>query len=266
MQATRVGAADGYPHEILDPRDLKFCRNQGDLHWSAEDDPFAWRDRLPVARVGWAEIWIIGGGLLVLSALLWWFVWPAAAIPLVLAAFVLYFFRNPPRSIPTEPGTVVSPADGRVFSIREVDHDDYLGGPAVVIDIFLSVFNVHLNRVPMECQVMGLTYRRGKFLNALRPEAAQENESLEVRLETTSGPVRALRVRQITGAIARRIVCWVRPGEHLPSGAQFGMIKLGSRTELTLPKQEGLQLRVRQGEKVRAGATVMAQYTGDMRL
>ena len=181
----------------------------------------------------------------------------------MLAAFVVYFFRNPPRTIPTQPGVVVSPADGQVFSIREVDHDDYLGGPAVVIDIFLSVFNVHLNRVPMECRVIGLTYRRGKFLNALRPEAARENESLEVRLETTAGPVRALRVRQIAGAIARRIVCWVRPGEHLPRGGQFGMIKLGSRTELTIPRETGLEIRVRQGQKVQAGTTVMAQYTGD---
>ena len=263
MRQTRRGRSRHYPHEILDPRDLKFCRNQGDICWREEDDPFAWRDRLPVARVGWAEIMIIGGGLLVLAALAGGYIWPVALIPLVLAAFVVYFFRNPPRSIPDEPGVVVSPADGRVFSIREVDHDDYLGGPAVVIDIFLSVFNVHLNRVPMECRVMGLTYRRGKFLNALRPEAAQENESLEVRLETTSEPVRALRVRQITGAIARRIVCWVRPGEHLPSGGQFGMIKLGSRTELTLPQKKGLEIRVRQGQKVRAGATIMAQYTGD---
>ncbi|MHB8969693.1 MAG: phosphatidylserine decarboxylase family protein [Pirellulaceae bacterium] len=263
MQQTRVGQADNYPHEILDSRDLKFCRNQGDVCWRVEDDPFAWRDHLPVARVGLAEIVIIGGGFVAVSALLGWFYWPASLISLVLAAFVIYFFRNPPRSIPEEPGAVVSPADGRVFSIREVDYDDYLGGPAVVIDIFLSVFNVHLNRVPMKCRIMGLTYRRGKFLNALRPEAAQENESLEVRLETTSEPVRALRVRQITGAIARRIVCWVRPGELLPSGGQFGMIKLGSRTELTLPKQEGLVIHVRQGQKVRAGATLMAQYTGD---
>ena len=215
-----------YPHEILDPRDLKFYRNQGDIAWRDEDDPFAWRGRLGVARVGWAEIVLLGGTLLILTALALWLFWPMAFIPLVLAVFVVYFFRNPRRVVPTRPGVVVSPADGQVFSIREVDHDEFLGGPAVVMDIFLSVFNVHLNRVPMECRVIGLTYRRGKFLNALRAEAARENESLELRLETTAGTVRALRVRQIAGAIARRIVCWVRPGEHLPSGGQFGMIKL----------------------------------------
>jgi phosphatidylserine decarboxylase len=94
--------------------------------------------------------------------------------------------------------------------------------------------------------------------------AAQENESLELRLETTEGPVRALRVRQIAGAIARRIVCWVRPGEHLSRGAQFGMIKFGSRTELTFPREPGLEILVRLGQKVAAGTTIMAQYTGDV--
>ncbi|MHB8861098.1 MAG: phosphatidylserine decarboxylase family protein [Pirellulaceae bacterium] len=261
MQQLRRGqAGDNYPHEILDPRDLKFYRNQGELHWRAEDDPFAWRDRLPVARVGWAEIWIIAGGLVAFSALVAWFYWPGGLALLVLAAFLVCFFRNPRRSIPQDPGVVVSPADGRVFSIREVDYDDYLAGPAVVIDIFLSVFDVHLNRLPMEARVMGVSYRRGKFLNALRPEAARENESLEIRLQTTGDPVRALRVRQITGAIARRIVCWVRPGEHLPIGALFGMIKLGSRTELTFPLEEGMEIRVQKGQKVCAGTTVMAQY------
>lgn len=261
MAELRRGSDIGYPHAILDPRDLKFCRNQGDLGWDAGDDPFAWRDRLPVARVGLAEITILGGGFLILAALCLWLFWPLAVVPLVLAGFVVYFFRNPRRDVPAQPGAVVSPADGRIFSIRDVDHDDYLGGPAVVIDIFLSVFNVHLNRVPMECRIMGLTYRPGKFLNALRPEAAQQNASLEVRLATTSQPVRAFRVRQITGAIARRIVCWVKPGEDLPRGGQFGMIKLGSRTELTLPREAGMEVCVRVGQNVRAGVTVMVQYS-----
>ncbi len=261
MAELRRGSDAGYPHAILDPRDLKFCRNQGELHWEAADDPFAWRDRLPVARVGLAEITILGGGLLALAAVCLWLFWPLALVAGIFGGFVLYFFRNPRRVVPSQAGAVVSPADGRIFSIRDVDHDDYLGGPAVVIDIFLSVFNVHLNRVPMECRIMGLTYRPGKFLNALRPEAAQQNASLEVRLETTSQPVRAFRVRQITGAIARRIVCWVKPGEVLPRGGQFGMIKLGSRTELTLPREEGMEVCVRVGQNVRAGATVMAQYS-----
>jgi phosphatidylserine decarboxylase len=130
----------------------------------------------------------------------------------------------------------------------------------VIIDIFLSVFDVHINRAPIPCRVVGIRYQPGKFLNALRPEAAQENESLELRLEGTDPPHRALRVRQITGAIARRIVCWARPGDDLPKGSQFGMIKLGSRTELALPKEAGLVICVQKGQKVRAGATVMAHF------
>ncbi len=264
MRQARLGTGGTYPHEILDPRDLKFYRNQGDLAWREEDDPFAWRGRLGFVRVGWAEIMILGGALLAVVAIACWLYWPVAVVPLVLIGFVLFFFRDPPRSVPAEPGVVVAPADGQVYSIREVDHDEFVGGPAVVFDIFLSVFNVHINRVPMQCRVVGLTYRPGKFLNALRARAAQENEALEVRLETTVGPLRALRVRQIAGAIARRIVCWVRPGEHLPNGGQFGMIKLGSRTELTLPREPGLEIQVRVGQKVQAGTTIMARYTGDV--
>jgi phosphatidylserine decarboxylase len=263
MRQCRRGSHGSYPHEILDPRDLKFHRNQGDYYWEDADDPFAWRDRLPVARAGLAEIILIGGGFLALTALLAWLFWPLAIVPLAMALFVIAFFRDPQRRVPQEAGLVVSPADGTVFSIRELDHDDSLGGPAVVIDIFLSVLNVHINRVPVPCRVLGIQYRPGKFLNALRPEAARENESLELQLESAVAPYRTLRVRQITGAIARRIVCWARPGDHLPRGGQFGMIKLGSRTELTLPREEGLEICVGKGDKVRAGTTVMARYAHD---
>ncbi len=263
MRHCRRGGRGNYPHEILDPRDLKFYRNQGDLEWEAADDPFGWRDKLPVVRAGLAEIVIIGGGLMTLAALLFWLYWPLALIPLVLGLFTVAFFRDPKRAVPKEPGLVVSPADGTVFSIREVEQDELLGGPVVVIDIFLSVFNVHINRAPIACRVLGISYRPGKFLNALRPEAARENESLEIRVEATLAPHRVMRVRQITGAIARRIVCWKRPGDHLPRGGQFGMIKLGSRTELTLPKEKALEIRVVKGQKVRAGLTVMAHYVND---
>jgi phosphatidylserine decarboxylase len=263
LRSTRQGVGGTYPHDILDPRDLKFHRNLGDLHWPAAADPFAWRERLPIARVGWAEILLLGGGLALVAGALAAVCWPLALVPAAAALFVVYFFRHPPRRVPEAAGLVLAPADGRVFAIREVEHDEFVGGPAVVIDIFLSVFNVHLNRVPMGCRILGLTYRPGKFLNALRPRAAQENEALEVRLETTSPPIRGLRVRQIAGAIARRIVCWVRPGEHLPAGGPFGMIKLGSRTEITFPREPGLALQVRCGDRVRAGTTILARYAGD---
>lgn len=260
MRACRQGEATDYPIPILDPRDLKYYQNQGNLSWTDADDPFTWRDHLPFVRVGLGELVICSTILGLAIVGLAWVYWPLALVPAALLAEVVWFFRDPKRSVPADPGAVVAPADGRVFSIREVDNDDYVGGPAVVIDIFLSIFNVHINRAPVAGVVHSLQYRPGKFLNALRPEAARENECLELRLEPTELPHRPIRVRQITGAIARRIVCWIRPGEPLPRGGQFGMIKLGSRTELTLPKLEGMELTVRVGTKVRAGTTVVARY------
>ena len=107
---------------------------------------------------------------------------------------------------------------------------------------------------------MGLRYRTGKFLNALRPESARENEQLAIRLQGLAEPHRRMIVRQIAGAIARRIVCWLKPGDDLTAGERVGMIKLGSRTELVLPREPGLEVRVRIGDKVRAGNTVLARY------
>ena len=147
---------------------------------------------------------------------------------------------------------VVSPADGKVVQIEEIEYDEYIGGPALLIGIFLSVFNVHINRVPVAARVIGLTYRKGKFLNAMLPESARENERLTIRIEENAAPHRRMIVRQIAGLIARRIVCWVKPGDELAAGEQFGMIKLGSRTELVVPREAGCTLR-QVGEMVKAG-------------
>lgn len=260
MRSLRHGDAQGCPHEVLDPRDVKYYRNQGRHVWAAEDDPFAWRDRLPFARVGLAELIILSGLLFTIAVALAFFYWPLSLIPAAVGLCIVWFFRDPRRITPTEPGQVVAPADGRVVLIEPVEHDEYMGGPAVVIGIFLSVFNVHINRVPVAARVIGISYRRGKFLNALRPSSARENEQVAVRLEENVPPHRRMIVRQITGAIARRIVCWVRPGDELERGAQFGMIKLGSRTELVLPDQPGLIIQVRVGQNVKAGTSILAQY------
>jgi phosphatidylserine decarboxylase len=264
MRQCRRGDSNGCPHEVLDPRDVKFYRNQGGYHWTAEDDPFRWRDRLPFVRVGLAELLILGGGFFLLAAILGLVWWPLAVVPAAIGLEVVWFFRNPRRVPPAEPGLIIAPADGRVIAIEEIE-EDFVGGPAVRIDIFLSVFNVHVNRAPCESQVLALGYRRGRFLNAMRPEANRENERMEVRLEQTAAPHRTLIVRQIVGAIARRIVCWVSPGETLKRGEAFGMIKLGSRTELVLPRTPGLEIRTRIGERVRAGLTVMARYAEDQK-
>ncbi len=271
MAACRKGDFNPCPHEVLDPRDLKFHRNQGGWYWDTADDPFAWRDRLPFARVGLAELFLMcGTAFAVAAGALWWSMNAAGALHVVavvmaiatavIGVLIAWFFRNPRRLIPSEPGLVVSPADGKIVDIEDIAHDDFIGGPAKKIGIFLSIFNVHINRAPVAARVIGLKYRPGKCLNALRPESARENEQLAVMLEELQAPNRVMIVRQITGAIARRIVCWLKPGDDLLRGDQFGMIKLGSRTELVIPTGQGLEIRVRLGDKVKAGCSVVAKY------
>jgi phosphatidylserine decarboxylase len=119
---------------------------------------------------------------------------------------------------------------------------------------------VHVNRMPVPARVIGLRYKRGKMLDARRPEAAEQNEQLAVRIESEAPPYRRMVVRQITGLIARRIVCWLRPGDVLAAGERFGMIKFGSRTELVLPCETGLVITVKKGDKVQAGSTIVARY------
>lgn len=273
MAALRKGDFNGCPHPVLDPRDLKYFQNQGGYHWEPQDDPFRWRDRLPFARVGLAELLIfslltfgpaagLAAGLAAASEevglAVRLAVWLLVAALTVCGLLVVWFFRDPPRRIPQEPGMVVSPADGTIVAVDDVD-DEFVG-PAVRIGIFLSIFSVHLNRAPVAGRVIGLRYQPGKYLNALRPESARENEQLAVRMQETTAPHRRYVIRQITGAIARRIVCWLKPGDDIGRGERFGMIKLGSRTELVLPRESGLVVRVRIGAKVRAGSTVMAHY------
>ena len=260
MRALRKGENRGCPHEVLDSRDLKFYRNQGGYYWEPADDQFAWRDRLPFARAGLCELFLISGMFFALAPVVGYFFWPLAIVPTVLGLLIVWFFRNPTRVPPPGPGVVVSPADGKIVLIMELEHDDFIGGPAVLIGIFLSVFNVHINRVPVASRVIGLTYRKGKFLNALLAASARENEQLALRIESTEAPHRRMIIRQIAGAIARRIVCWVKPGDTLPSAGQFGMIKLGSRTELVLPREAGLEIVAKLGQKVKAGSTVLANY------
>ena len=147
-----------------------------------------------------------------------------------------------------------------MVDITRLEHDDFIGGPAVRIGIFLSIFNVHLNRAPTASRVIALRYCPGEFLNAMNPECAIRNENTWIGLEEEAPPHRRMIVRQISGAIARRIVCDLRPGEVLTRGQQFGMIKLGSRTELILPDEDELTVEVELGRRVRAGRTIMARY------
>lgn len=177
--------------------------------------------------------------------------WVWFAIPLaLLGLFSLFFFRDPERPIPDDEALVLSPADGRVMAVA----DDPEG---VVITIFLSVLDVHVNRVPVAGRVISVTHRPGRFLAAFRPEAAEVNERTDLVLETPPGRVT---VSQIAGFIARRIVVRVRPGDRLAAGDRYGLIRFGSCTQLVLPP--GATPLVRVGDRVRGGSSVVASWRG----
>lgn len=204
----------------------------------------------------WGLITVIAAALAGVAAWLgwWWALVPIFIIWLGLAAF----FRDPIRSIPRDlnPGDMLSPADGVISAIEEVVHHDATGGPAVIIRIFLSVLNVHINRSPCDGTVIDLTYTPGTFLDARSEESAKVNEWNLVTLRIS--PEETLGIRQVSGAIARRIVCPIDVGDRLERGQKFGMIKFGSTTELILPRPGQVTVRVKKGDKVRAGKTVLA--------
>ncbi len=196
-------------------------------------------------------------------------VWPwASPVPQLAAAVlilaVLAFFRDPHREIPAEKDILLSPADGKVTDITFPDENEYLQRPAIRIGIFLSVFDVHINRAPCRGTVKYIKHHPGKCLNALRSEAASaENEANSVGMECPEHPAGMILVKQITGAIARRIVCGCGVGDDLAAGERYGMIKFGSRTELYLPRDEKAQILVKKGDVVRAGKTLMVRYQLD---
>lgn len=180
----------------------------------------------------------------------WW-----ALVLLTPALFVAYFFRDPERfAEDLPPGAVLAPADGKVVAVSDT-RMPIAGGPALMIDIFLSVFSVHINRSPVAGKVADLRYERGKFLNALKSHAARENENNVIAIDTADG--RHLELKQISGAIARRIVCTVKPGDTLLAGERVGMIKFGSRTQLFLPSEAVLRVSVQPGSRVKAGQTIL---------
>jgi phosphatidylserine decarboxylase len=186
--------------------------------------------------------------------------WPLALVVLPLLVFLFAFFRDPERDIPTDQLTMVSPADGKVSDITELPHHDLLGGPCVRVGIFLSVFNVHINRSPCDGKVIDVRYKRGRFINALHhDQASEQNESNTLVLaEPTSGQPIAV-VKQIVGLIARRIVCEKDVGDLCTRGERIGMIKFGSRTELYIPKRLQPTVVVEVGQSVRGAADVIAR-------
>jgi len=172
---------------------------------------------------------------------------------------VLCFFRDPARRIPPDKNILLSPADGRITDI-ELLENDYIGSTAIKIGIFLNIFDVHINRAPCNVEVLNTQYKKGSFKNAANPVSGRINESNDLLLVRTDEPKDKIVVRQISGAIARRIVCKTAAGNSLTGGQKFGMIKFGSRTEILLPTQSNIKTLVKVGDKVKAGVTPLAKY------
>lgn len=193
-----------------------------------------------------------GVALVLVAAVVWYGTHFASltALPLLLAAFLVWFFRDPTRKVPTDPGLVISPADGKVESAEWIET---ASGSRVRISIFLSVFDVHVNRVPVTGVVTLAEYREGQFLNALNAESAVHNEQTLITVDTGDYIVS---FKQIAGLLARRIICNIQEGDRVLRGQRMGLIKFGSRMDVLLPANA--ELRVRAGDRVKGGSSVLA--------
>src|SRR5258708_37988716 len=189
---------------------------------------------------------LLGG----VSFLLHWYT--AAVVLVLLAAFVFSFFRDPERVIPTEPGAVVSPGDGRVVVVTD---EENAGRPGKRVSIFLAVWNVHVNRSPDAGTIAKMEYRPGKFLAAMRERASVENEQNVFTLTTEAGE---MVFKEIAGMIARRVVSWKKAGEKVADGERIGLVRFGSRVDVWVPKEAEILVQV--GENVKGGSSVLARW------
>ncbi|MEO7043072.1 MAG: phosphatidylserine decarboxylase family protein [Gemmatimonadaceae bacterium] len=210
------------------------------------------------AREGWPFIGI-GVALVVIAfavALQFrsWPLWLVAVVLTVLALWCAYFFRDPERTGPRGAALVIAPADGKVLMITEVDEPRFIQGRATRISIFMNVFNVHVNRYPVDGRVDFVWYNKGKFLNAAAEKSSLENEQMSVGVTTPSG-VRIL-TRQIAGLIARRIVTYSKVGDEAHQGDRLGIIRFGSRVDVFIPPTSTVKVKL--GEITTAGTTVLA--------
>jgi phosphatidylserine decarboxylase len=192
-------------------------------------------------------------GLLVLAFAFRWSValWIGAVL-ILLGLFVAYFFRDPQRQIPADAAAIVSPADGRVMVVVD---EPFAGRPGRRISIFLAIWNVHVNRAPFAGSVAQIDYRPGRFYAAMRARASAENEQNVIHLSTPRGD---LVFKQIAGWVARRVVCWKKPGDQLATGERIGLIRFGSRMDVWMP--EGVEILVKPGDHVAGGSSILARW------
>jgi len=206
--------------------------------------------QIPVAKEGYPFIGFIAFCTLI-SAMLG--LWISTAVLLILTTFVLCFFRDPERFIPPQENVLVSPADGKILLVEKIDANEFTPGKGYKISIFMNVFNVHVNRIPFAGKVDNIVYMPGKFYSADSKKGALHNEYCAAILTTSNG--KTLAFVQVAGLIARRIICWLEPGDRVAKGKRYGLIRFGSRVDLYLP--EDTEITVLPGQKVRGGESVL---------
>jgi len=205
-----------------------------------------------LAREGWLHIAIAGAVLFVLA---WFGGALGALVGLAIVAFVVQFFRDPPRAIPSQPDAILSPADGRIVAVGPA-RDPWLERDALKISVFMNVFNVHSNRSPVDGEVKGAWYHAGAFVNAALDKASTANERNALHLRTREG--RDVTCVQVAGLIARRILCYVKPGDALARGQRYGFIRFGSRVDVYLPPDAHPRAAV--GDVVYATTSILAEF------
>lgn len=207
-------------------------------------------DKFPLATSGWVYLLATVALAGVASALgLPWLAWPLWLI----AAWMAWFFRDPARHSQAGPEAIIAPADGKVVAVQEVDCPELPGGRARLVSIFMNIFDVHVNRLPISGQVLSVAHRAGGYDPADQPQVSRGNERQEIVMAGERG--QALMVAQVAGLVARRIECWLTPRQMVQRGARFGMIRFGSRVDVYLPLEA--QVLVSLGQKVKAGETVI---------
>jgi phosphatidylserine decarboxylase len=219
---------------------------------------YSWAEKpsqtaFPIARAGYPFIWAaaLTTGTLALLGIV-----SLALLALVATLFICAFFRDPDRVIPNGDGVLVSPADGKVVAIDNLEGSPLYAGQCRRIGIFMNIFNVHVNRAPHEGELTALNYQPGRFMPADKANASTANEHKALTLKTDSGHV--ICWVQIAGLVARRIICHVQPGDRLERGQRFGLICFGSRVDVYLPMDADIQVRV--GDKVRAGTSIIGAF------
>lgn len=206
---------------------------------------------LGIAKIGYKYVILSG----VLAAAFYLIFTPLFFVFIFITAFVAFFFRDPPRKSPQESNLVLAPADGKIMRVERTTEPDFIGGEALKISIFLSLFDVHINRAPCRGNILYCQYIPGGNLPAYKDKALQNNERNLIGIQSDQGKVLVI---QMAGIIARRIVCWIKKDDLVEAGARIGMIKFGSCTEIYLPTH--LNTKVKVGERVRGGETVLGEY------